>query len=89
MTYVNKPDGFARKLLSLCQPFNERSRANWSGCAGCINDNVILSRGLLQQLYLIEILEQDGRHALRLVVLYMLGFSDEHAVREVLDIGMG
>lgn len=89
-TYVNEPDWLAGGLLPLRQSFGQSPRTNCSGSAGSVDDDVMFARRLLQKLYiLIEILEHDRRHALRLVVLCMLGLADEDGVGKVFDVGMG
>lgn len=89
-TYVNEPDWLTGGLLPLRQSFNQRSRANRSGSAGSVDDDVMLARRFLQKLYIfVETVEEDWRHALRLVVLCMFGLADEDGVGKVFDVGMG
>lgn len=87
---MDEPDWLAGRLLPLRQSFNQRPRANRSGGAGCVDDDIMLARRLLQKLcILVEIVEHDWRHALGLVVLCMLGLANEDGVGKVFDVGMG
>ena len=87
---MNEPDGLPGSLSPLRQPFNQSLCTNRSGSAGSVDDDVMFARRLLQKLYIVvKTLEDDWRHALRLVVLCMFGLADEDGVGEVLDVGMG
>lgn len=87
---MDEPNWLAGGLLPLRQSFDQGPRANRSGSAGSVDDDIMFARRLLQKLYIVvKTLEDDWRHALRLVVLCMFGLADEDGVGKVLDVGMG